>query len=154
MLPKSRKLRAWWARTSGVRSDTIPGYRFTSPVRGWDGQQLHRQLAESQRLVLHLHHLLLLFPLPSIKLVGVWGRAPAAAKPPCLLLLTQYRLIVTSNSGAASIAGASPFAGRPPTLPRRASIGSIASRGIARTAVPEGRSGTSMPSAQWRKPAS
>ena len=70
---------------------------------------------------------------------GPGTESPAAAKPPCLLLLTQYRLIVTSNSGAASIVGATPFAGRPLTLPKLASIGSIASRGIARIAVLDGR---------------
>src|SRR5579864_5458755 len=96
---------------------------------------------------------MLLSPVTTLKVGrGPGTESPAAAKPlEGLLLLTQYRLIVTSNSGAASIAGATPFAGRLLTLPRRASIGSIASRGIARSAVLDEQNAISTPFAPWPK---
>ena len=117
-----------WA--SGVRSETIPGYRFASPVRGWEGQQLHRQLAESQRLALQF------YPLPSLKLDrGLGTESPSAAKPPCILLLTKYRVIVTNASNEGSIAEGFQCADSCLALGSRGSTDSPASRGFVTTVV-------------------
>lgn len=88
-------------RASGVRSDTIPGSRLTTPVRGWDDQQLLQQLAERQRLALHLPPSLSIPPppVPSLKVVRARANARTA-----LLLLTQYRLIATQGMKTSSLA--------------------------------------------------
>jgi len=135
-----------WA--SGVRSETIPGSRLTTPVRVWDGQQLHQQLAESQRLALQFFPL----TLPRLKVGrGPGTESPVAAKPPRLLLLTKYRLIVTRSWAGTSIVAGSRCAARLRTLRKRDSFASTANAGIVRVAPPTKRSSSSTLSERKRR---
>src|SRR5258706_4589557 len=64
------------------------------------------------------------------KVIQTVSRAGCRPERP-LLLLTKYRLIVTSSSGEANIAGDSRCEGRSPILPKRAFTESTANLGIA-----------------------
>src|SRR5229473_650237 len=105
-LPRSCRLAAdsvhSWA--SGVRSETIPGYRFTSPVRGWVGPTTPSTASRKLEACPPIS--------PSLKLGGSSRAAPSSgAKRPCLLHLSLLGLIETSQPKESHTVATSPLPG-------------------------------------------